>query len=140
MTALAMIPATAGVFGATVAWASAHDPLAAASSATASESALPQASPTAEAVVPQAAVDQRLLELNRQVVSAEARIAELRAALAAQAAAAGAAAASAAAVPAPVAAAPAPAPAPARAAPAPAPAAAAPAPPPPVNVVTKASK
>ena len=149
VTALAMIPATAGVFGVGVAWASSHDPLAAASSSTSppTESVLPQALPTAAAVDPQVMIDRRLTELNAQVVSAKARIAALQGTLAAQAAAA------ASAVPSPSVPAPAPpsVPAPARApAPAPAPApvvpapaaapAPAPAPPPPVHVVTKASK
>jgi hypothetical protein len=156
VTALAMIPAAAGVFGASVAWASSHDPLAQASSATTSTATPTTPAPTTAAPTPtvsdrQAVIDQRLTELNAQVGSAESRIAELQATLAAQAAQAAQAASAAGAPPstagvaakAPAkAAAKAPAaPAPAAPAPAPAPAAApAPAPAPPVNVVTKASK
>ncbi|HEX7805826.1 MAG TPA: hypothetical protein VF413_06660, partial [Cellulomonas sp.] len=70
VTALAMIPATAGVFGVGVAWASSHDPLAAASNVASTQSASPQATVTAVAVDPQVAIDQRLTELNGQVVSA----------------------------------------------------------------------
>jgi len=156
VTALAMIPAAAGVFGASVAWASSHDPLAQASSATTSTATPTTPAPTTAAPTPtvsdrQAVIDQHLTELNAQVGSAESRIAELQATLAAQAASAAGARPSTAGVvakapakapAAPAAAAPAAA-APAAAAPAPAPAAApapAPAPPPPVNVVTKASK
>lgn len=144
VTALAMIPAAAGVFGASVAWASSHDPLAQASSATTSTATPTTPAPTTAAPTPtvsdrQAVIDQRLTELNAQIGSAESRIAELQATLAAQAASTAAAPPSTAKAPAKApakaaaAAAPAPAPAPA-AAPAPAPA------PPPVNVVTKASK
>jgi hypothetical protein len=79
VTALAMIPATAGVFGASVAWAGSHDPLAATSSST--------AAPTA-AAVDQVAVDQRVTALTAQVTWAESRIAALQATLDAQAAAA----------------------------------------------------
>ncbi|NMM17298.1 MAG: hypothetical protein HHJ14_09255, partial [Cellulomonas sp.] len=85
--ALAMIPATAGVFGAGVAWASSHDPLAAASSSTSAPTqsalptTLPTAPPTAAAIDPQVVIDQRLTALNGQVVSAESRIAALQATL-----------------------------------------------------------
>jgi hypothetical protein len=148
VTALAMIPAAAGVFGASVAWASSHDPLAQASSSaatTAQTTGAPTAAePTPAAIDRQAVIDQRLSALNAQIGSAEARIVELQAppSTAGVAAKAPAKAPAAPAAAAPAAAAPAPAPA-AAPAPAPAPAAApapAPAPPPPVNVVTNASK
>ena len=122
VAALAMIPATAGIFGASVAWASWHDPLAKSASSTTAPVQPPAAAGNDQA----AATDQRLIDLTAQVAAAETRIAELQGSLMTQAAVA----------PAP-AAAPA-APAVPRSVPAPA-AALAPAAAPPVHVVTKAS-
>ena len=156
VTALAIIPATAGIFGASVAWASSHDPLAKTAASTAAPN---QTVPTAGAGDQAAATDQRLVDLTAQVAAAEARIAALQGTLTAQGAASPAAtptptptgAASSVAAPAHASSAPAPA---AAAAPRPAPVvvpaprpapvaaaapAAAPAPAPPVHVVTKAS-
>jgi len=137
-TALALIPATAGVFGASVAWASSHDPFAAGAASAVSASADPATTPD-----PQPTVDQQVSDLAAKITQAQDRIAQLQVTLDAQtggtAAQPGK---SAAAKTAPKSAAPASAGAPASgAAPAaaPAPAAAAPKPAPAVHVVTKPS-
>ena len=137
-TALALIPATAGVFGASVAWASSHDPFAAGAASAVSASADPAPTPD-----PQPTVDQQVSDLAAKITQAQDRIAQLQVTLDAQtggtAAQPGT---SAAAKTAPKSAAPASAGAPASgAAPAaaPAPAAAAPKPAPAVHVVTKPS-
>jgi TolA-binding protein len=139
-TALALIPATAGVFGASVAWASSHDPFAA--GAGAAPAAVASANP-ATTPDPQPTVDQQVSDLAAKITQAQDRIAQLQVTLDAQtggtAAQPGK---SAAAKTAPKSAAPASAGAPASgAAPAaaPAPAAAAPKPAPAVHVVTKPS-
>lgn len=119
--ALALIPATAGVFGASLAWAGANDPL-----ATASSSSI-QPAPATQTPDPRPTPDEHIADLTAQVVSAQARIAALRAVLAARAADTAAARVQAEAAAAAVPAARAPARAPARAAA------------PPVHVVTKAS-
>jgi len=141
-TALALIPATAGVFGASVAWASSHDPFSAAAGAAGAPAASAPAGQTTTPD-PQATVDQQVTDLAAKISQAQDRIAQLQATLDAQtggtATQPGT---SAAAKTAPKSAAPASAGAPASgAAPAaaPAPAAAAPKPAPAVHVVTKPS-
>lgn len=79
---LALIPAAAGIFGASVAWAGAHDPLVA--TATTAVPAMPE--PTPAAASGPTAEDQQLANLTGQVLAAQARIAALRATLATQAA------------------------------------------------------
>lgn len=85
--ALALFPAAAGLFGASVAWAGANDPLAAQTAAAAQVSADTRAI-LAQAAAAQAANDQHLADLSNQVVTTQARIAELQAVLDARNAAA----------------------------------------------------
>jgi len=75
--ALALIPAAAGVFGASVSWAGSHDPLAAAAPTT-----VAAPSPTLDPA--RIAQDQQMADLAAQVEATRLRIAELQAALAAQ--------------------------------------------------------
>ena len=82
LAALALIPATAGVFGASVAWAGAHDPMAA-------DAASAAATPVAAAATPdaaQVAQDQQMADLAAQVEAARVRIAELQVVLSTRAA------------------------------------------------------
>jgi hypothetical protein len=125
---LLLIPAAATVFGASVAWAAANDPLAAAAPAP-----TPSAVPAAPPAPADAAEEQRMADLAVQIEAARARIAELQTVLAVRDAAAAQAAAAAAAAPAPRASTP------QRSAPAAAQPAPAPQPAPPTQVTTKAS-
>lgn len=75
--ALALIPAAAGVFGASVSWAGSHDPLAAAAPTT-----VAAPSPTLDPA--RIAQEQQMADLAAQVEATRLRIAELQAALAAQ--------------------------------------------------------
>lgn len=76
LVGLALVPLTAGLFGAGVTWAQAHDPRTAA----ASEPVAPAA--TTPAPVPMETTDPRLTALAAQVAGAQARVATLRAVLA----------------------------------------------------------
>ena len=131
LAGLALVPVTVGLFGGTVTWAVAHDPMASAS---------PVAAIDAPTVAPGPTSDPRLTALAAlavQVQAAQDRVAQLQVALDARVAAEAAAGSAAPPVPA-LAPGPAPAPAPAPGhvrAPAPAPA-----PAPPVHAVTGASK
>ena len=78
-TALALIPATAGVFGASVAWASSHDPFAAGAASAVSASADPAPTPD-----PQPTVDQQVSDLAAKITQAQDRIAQLQVTLDAQ--------------------------------------------------------
>jgi hypothetical protein len=137
-TALALIPATAGIFGVSVAWASSHDPFTAAGSTAAPAAAGPAVPATTPD--PQTTVDPQVADLTAKISQAQERLAQLQATFDAQAGGAAAPAGASAAAPATAAkpaapAAPKPA---AAAAPKPA-AAAAPKPAPAVHAVTKAS-
>ncbi|WP_024286579.1 hypothetical protein [Cellulomonas sp. KRMCY2] len=82
---LALIPAAAGIFGGSVAWAGAHDPLAVAATSTDQPTAQPTADAAPAVASGPTAEDQRLADLTAQVLAAQARIAALQATLAAQA-------------------------------------------------------
>ena len=82
-TALALIPATAGVFGASVAWASSHDPFSAAAGAAGAPAASAPAGQTTTPD-PQATVDQQVTDLAAKISQAQDRIAQLQATLDAQ--------------------------------------------------------